>query len=318
MARELTMESPFPVRFKAWIDERFALEQGILFLVLYATAVALGKMSAGAGEIGIGIGEVLGFAGAWCFFFMLRVFDEHKDYEEDCKNYPERVLQSGLITLGHLKVAGGIAIAVQLGVSLALDAGFGPVTMWWLGVFAYSALMGKEFFVGEWLSKRLLLYAVSHMVIMPLSLLWMAQIGAGEAAIPLEIGMLAGLSFLSGAAFEVTRKTRGPEEERDEVDSYSKILGTTGAPVVIFLFLAASAVVQAALLHWIFAGDVAFWWYLILAVGVLPAAATLVQFAKAPSEKGREKNEGTAALAMLTGYVVVMAAAAVARGVTWV
>ena len=36
------------------------------------------------------------------FFFRLRVFDELKDYELDLQNHPQRVLQSGRITLRKL------------------------------------------------------------------------------------------------------------------------------------------------------------------------------------------------------------------------
>ena len=313
----VTPESPLVARFLAWMNERFPFSHGILFFVLYATAVIAGQMSVTGGEIAFGTREVLGFVPAWCFFFMLRVFDEHKDYEEDCKNYPDRVLQSGLITLGHLKVAGGFAIVAQFVGSLALDGGFGPITVWWFVTFGYSLLMAKEFFVGEWLGKRLALYAVSHMIVMPIAMLWMAQIGAGDTPIPWTIGLLAALSFLSGASFEVTRKMRGPEEERDEVQSYTQIMGTNGAPVFVFMLLFASTIVQAGLLHWIFDGAASWWWYVLLVAGITPAAYTLAKFRSQPSQKAREANEGSVSLAMLFSYLVVVAAIVVERGLSW-
>ena len=95
----------------------------------------------------------LGFIAVVSFFLMLRVFDEHKDYELDCLNHPNRVLQSGLISLGHLKVLGGIAILIQLGVSMWLDGGIGPVSTVWFVVVGWSLLMAVEFFCGEWLEK---------------------------------------------------------------------------------------------------------------------------------------------------------------------
>ena len=318
MATELTLQSPFSKRFMAWMNERFPLPNGLLFLVLYFTAVFTGHFAVGGGEVEIGWREVLGFAPAWCYFFMLRVFDEHKDYDEDLINYPDRVLQSGLITLDHLKVAGGLAIAVQFFGSLFLDGGFGMITMWWLAVFAYSSLMGKEFFVAEWLKSHFVLYAVSHMLSMPLVLIWLAQVGAGNETLPVEIGLLAGLAFLSGTAFEVTRKMRGPEEERDTVDSYTKIMGTGGTPIFVFAVLVASAGVQVALLHWVFDGAVAWWWYAILAGGLLLPGATLMKFRKEPSAKMRETNEGTVALNMLMSYVVLISAIGVEHGVQWV
>lgn len=316
MPTALTLESPFHKRFMAWINERFALPNGLLFLVLYFTAVFTGHFAVGGGEVEIGWRELLGFAPAWCYFLMLRIFDEHKDYDDDLVNYPDRVLQSGLITLGHLKVVGVICIAVQMFGSLLLDGGFGKVTMWWLVVFGYSLLMGKEFFVPEWLKSHFVLYAVSHMLSMPVVLIWLAQIGAGSETLPLEIGLLAGLAFLSGTAFEVTRKMRGPEEERENVDSYTKIMGTGGAPVFVFAVLTASAGVQVALLHWVFGGDVAWWWYAILVGGLVLPGATLMKFRSEPSAKMRETNEGTVALNMLMSYVVLIAAVWVHNGAT--
>jgi 4-hydroxybenzoate polyprenyltransferase len=274
----------------------------------------LGRFVAADGPILLGLADIPGFFAAWCFFLMLRVFDEHKDYDLDLANHPERVLQSGLVTLTHLKVVGAVAIAVQVGVSLWLDRGFGAVTVTWLVVMGWSTLMAKEFFCGAWLEKRLLLYALSHMVVMPMALIWLVQMGAGGEPLPLWVGWLALLSFCSGAAFEVTRKTRGPEEERDGVDSYTKVMGTGLAPLVILGFLVLSTVVLAVLLRQVL-GAVAGYWYLLLGVSLALPAVTLLQFRAKPSAKGRKKNEGTVALAMLMGYAILIAALWVARGV---
>lgn len=314
----VTMQSPLPSRILAWFNERFPFEHGILFFALYATALFVGRYATTTGTIEVGLKEVLGFLPVWCFFLMLRVFDEHKDYVSDCRNYPDRVLQSGLITLGHLKVVGAFAIAVQLGGSLLLDGGFGNITIWWLGVFAYSLLMAKEFFVAEWLSKRLALYAVSHMLVMPLAMLWMAQIGAGADALPVQAGLLAGLAFLSGGAFEVARKIRAPEEEREEVDSYTKILGTGGAPLVVGALLTISVVVLSVLIVWVKEGTPSFVWFGVLTAILVVPLITLQKFRSQPTPKGRKTNEGLVSMAMLASYLVVIAAILTTRGLGWV
>jgi 4-hydroxybenzoate polyprenyltransferase len=317
MPQKLSPNTALPLRFLAWMNERFPFDHGILFFVLYATALITGRLAAGSAEITVGLADLVGFVPAWSFFLMLRVFDEHKDYESDCKNYPERVLQSGLVTLGHLKVAGGLAIAAQLGGSVWLDGGFGPITMIWLVVMGYSLLMAKEFFVGEWLGKRLALYAVSHMVVMPMAMVWMAQMGTRGANPTATIGLLAGLSFLSGGAFEVTRKMRGPEEERDEVDSYTKVLGVGGAPIVVMVILGASTAIQVLLLHAIFGGPAHFAWYAVLGAGLVLPMAVLMRFRTAPSAKARKLNELLVSMSMLLSYVVVVSAIVVERGVQW-
>ncbi|PJB40616.1 MAG: prenyltransferase [Deltaproteobacteria bacterium CG_4_9_14_3_um_filter_63_12] len=318
-SKTLTLESPLPTRFLAWMNERFPFSHGILFFVLYATALLAGRFSASSAPLTFGLVDLLGFLPAWCFFFMLRIFDEHKDYELDCQNYPQRVLQSGLITLKHLKVAGAFAIGTQLVGSLALDwhACGGSIGLLWSGVFVYSLLMAKEFFVSHWLARRLVLYAVSHLVVMPIAMLWMAQMGAGAGTLAPQIGLLAGLSFLSAAAFEVTRKLRAPEEERESVQSYTQVLGVRRAPILVMGLLAGSTALQVVLVHWVLAGAVSIVWYLVLGAGLLMPIVVLQRFRSTPTIKNRKANEGLVSLAMLMSYLVVVTALIVERGLSW-
>lgn len=311
------MQSPLPRRFLAWMNERFPFANALLFFSLYATAVLVGQVATSPGEVAFGLREIAGFLPVWCFFFLLRIYDEHKDYEEDCQNYPDRVLQRGLITLGHLKVAGALAIVTQLVGSLWLDGGFGIITLWWIAVFVYSVLMTVEFFVREWLTQRLVLYATSHMLIMPLAVLWMVQIGAGDQPLPLEVGYLAALAFLCGGAFEVTRKIRAPEEEREEVDSYTKVFGTTGAPLVVAVLLTLATGALAMLLIWIADGMPSVGWFGALVAILLASLIPLQRFRSTPSPKGRKTNEVLVSLSMIASYIVVIAFVAVYHGISW-
>ena len=236
---------------------------------------------------------------------MIRIFDEHKDYAIDVINHPQRVLQSGRITLTHLKTLGAIAIVVQLVFSW-LVAGEVGVMVWGI-MFAYLCLMGVEFFCGEWLEKQLLLYALTHMAIMPLIVWWLAVVANPEVQFtPVLIAMMS-LAFVSGFCFEITRKTRGPEEERDTVDSYTKILGVKGATTLVFVLVSAMVANQIVLLllanvSWLIV-------YAVLAILVWGLAIkSLMKFLKAPTLEGREDNEKAVAITMLLGYVLVIAA----------
>ena len=312
---DLSSESSLPARLWAWCSERFPLAHGALFAVLYATALLFGRFLTQDGPLAVEpLADVVGFAAAWAFFLMLRIFDEHKDYDLDLLNHPERVLQSGLITLGHLKGLGVVAIALQVGATLWIDGGLGPATVAWAVVILWSSLMAKEFFVGAWLEKRLVLYAVSHMVVMPMALVWMAALGATPARLTGSVALLALLSFLSGAAFEVTRKTKGPEEERETIQSYSRVFGATRAPLVAGALLLLSAGVQVALLFAILSDGPHPAWYAGLAAPPLIALVVLQRFRQAPSAAARGANEGAVSLAMLGSYVVVLAAMIVERG----
>jgi len=232
------------------------------------------------------------------------------------KNHPHRVLQIGLITLKHLKVLGLISVAGQIVWSLALDGFvFGAVTVSWLIMFVYLCLMGAEFFCGEWLEKRLTLYAFSHMLIMPLIVYWLANLAVPgvELSTPLIIMMV--LAFVSGFCFEITRKTRGPEEERDTVDSYSRIFGTKGSAYVVIALIISMLVTQIALIY--FVGATPVWTYGIALVAMFFLSVNqVVKFIKAPTLKGREKNEAAVAINMLAGYLIVMIAVFIENGFT--
>lgn len=294
--------------------ERFGPDHWVMFFVLWATALVTGRFlsggsPSGGAELAFSPGDLAGFAAAWCFFLMLRVFDEHKDYEADLHNHPDRVLQSGRISLGHLKALGLIAILTQAIVSLSFDSWtFGSVTAWWALVIVWSSLMAKEFFVGEWLEKRLILYAISHMVVMPMAMVWMAQMGAGSLELPLEVGLLAGLSFLSGAAFEVTRKTKGAEEERDTIDSYSKILGPTASAATALFLLIGGAGLLALLIHHVLGEDAHIGWYVGLAAMLAGPATSLHLYKNHPTAKGRKLNEAAVGMTMLGSYCLLIAA----------
>lgn len=316
-AMDVTSRSPFARRFLAWMAERFPAANAVLIVVLYLTAALYGASLVGGGELELSFGDLLGFAAGYAFFFMLRVFDEHKDYELDCQNHPNRVLQRGLISLGHLKVAGAIAIAVQLAVSIGWDRGLGPVSFWWALALVWSLLMAREFFAREWLQRRFLLYAFSHMLVMPLMLVWMAQMGAGEAALPREVGLLAILAFLSGASYELARKVRAPGDERSGVDTYTKILGVKGAAAAILMVLAGSTTVALLLLRGAGGGELAPAAIAAIAVGFVLPAATLYGFARTPTGKLAKRSELTVSVTMLVQYITVIATLIAERGVAW-
>lgn len=317
MAVPLTADSPLALRLLAWSSERFPLAQAPLLLVFYGAALLFGRFLAGEAPLALRPGDALGFLAAWSFFLLLRIFDEHKDYALDALNHPQRVLQKGLITLSHLKVAGALAVAVQAGVSLGLDGGVGPITTRWLLTLTWSLLMAWEFFCGAWLRPRLVLYAFSHMLVMPLALVWMASIGAAPMVLSPRVWALALLSFLSGAALEVTRKSWAPAEERDTIDSYSQAFGVSAAPLVIVGLLAASFSVQFVILRWVLSGQAAWPWLAAAFVLVLAPAAVVLHFRRTPTVAGRKRNEAAVGLHVLVGNVLIACALVAARGLRW-
>lgn len=305
--QKLNLDNPITARILAWMDERFPLKNAIVCVVWYLFSALLARYSDGDGSVYLGFVDVFNALAAWSFFLLLRVYDEHKDYELDMQNYPERVLQSGLINLTHLKVIGILCVAYQLFWCVYLDEGFGNIFVAWLVMFIYGLLMAKEFFVGAWLEKRLFLYALTHQLIVPMIVWWMCCLGDTNVAFSGVVILLVALSFATSMNLELVRKTRGPEEERDTVDSYSKVFGTVGSAYFVLALATVMFVLMLVILNVLVSSSFLVGNGLIV-VAYLYSAISLYSFIRAPSLAGREKNELACALLMLIGYSVLIAA----------
>jgi len=319
MYTSASMNDALSSRIFAWMDERFPFKNALLFFILYLTSAVVAR-SALNGEVQVSLVDVLACIVTWSLFLVIRIFDEHKDYALDVVNHPQRVLQSGLITLKHLKVLGAVAVIVQFVFSLYSDGfAFGGATISYLIMFTYLCLMGAEFFCGEWLEKRLTLYALSHMLIMPLIVYWLANLAVPNAVLNESLMVMMLLAFISGFCFEITRKTKGVEEERDTVDSYSRIFGTKGSAYIVMMLVSMMLLSQGALL--IVLGVNYIGWLLIPLIVMYGVAIRQVKrFIANSTIEGREKNEAAVAINMLIGYLVIIIAVLVNNGMTgiWV
>lgn len=219
----LSPHAPLVQRVGAYLDERFPVgAYGTLVAVFSASAMLCawglqGELSRPAHLWlrGAAAGLVVLLA-----FFHIRVFDEHKDAVGDRRAHPERLLSRGVVTLGLLARLGALAVVLQALLAGALGL---PALLAWLAVFAFTLLMRVEFFVGAWLQRRLLLYALSHNPVVALLALFLwAASGAPWDWAFLALAAFASLSMLG---FELARKLHLPEEEHPEVPSYSSVLG---------------------------------------------------------------------------------------------
>ena len=311
----VTHESPLLARIGAWSLERYPPPITVINILVYFTVAGVAKLLVGDGTVDFDMTrDLLGALAFSCFPLMIRVFDEHKDYEEDVHNHPDRILQQGIITLGHLKVVGAIAIGLQLGISLYLDGGFGLITIAWLIVMGWSLLMAKEFFVGEWLEKRLFLYAFSHQLVSPMASYWivcMAQAKSLEPGVfPVDdIWPVTFLLMASGFAIEVSRKFKAPSQERETVDSYTKALGIGGAVTTALIFLFAETVLTYLILGQVY-GDagVSIVWTAVVALPFVGAVPLYLKFKSNPTEDMPKKIEGMSGVIMLLMHVYILVA----------
>ena len=183
------------------------------------------------------------------FFFQLRITDEFKDYEEDLKYRSYRPVQRGVVSLKTLRKIGIATVIVQIILAHIINP---KLIYFMLLVWVYMFLMTKEFFIKNWLTEKILIYALSHVVIMIFITLVILK-GTGyileshfletlylsleryEKNIFIGLIPLFALNYLNGIVLEIGRKTRRADEEEHGVQTYSKLWGRKKAVIILSL-----------------------------------------------------------------------------------
>lgn len=209
--------------------ERFPLlGHGLLVAAFSFSAVSYSRICRGATGFVDGPTFAVGVFTTVSLFFLVRVFDEFKDAEDDARYRPELPVPRGLVTLRELATVGaGLAILLVL-----LNLYFFPKMLLILAaVIGYLLLMGKEFFVSDWLKARQFWYVTSHMFIIPLVDVYASGLDWLLAGVAAPVGLLFffAVSYMNGIVLEVGRKIRTPEQESPGVLTYSAMLGANRA-----------------------------------------------------------------------------------------
>lgn len=221
-----------PNRWWVYQKERFPVfKHGLLIAVFSLSAVCYSSLLRAAVPPSAS-GSAVAFITVFIFFLTLRIADEFKDYDDDMRYRPYRAVPRGLVTLRELGVVAVIGGCIQVGLCLWLDV---QLLLPLFAAWAYLALMSKEFFAGEWLKARPVVYMFSHMVIMPLIVFFATAcdwLVAGDGKIPHGIAWFLAVSFFGGIVIEIGRKVRAPEDEEEGVDTYSRVWGPAPAVMV--------------------------------------------------------------------------------------
>lgn len=179
-----------------------------------------------------------GFLYAMWLFATLRLMDELKDYHKDKVAHPERPLPRGLLKAERVSTVINALMVFGIGLSFGFAAlsrvamTLAVVTTLWLW------LMYKEFYVGESLQRRPLLYAISHqLILIPMCLLMVALVG-GDIASPLHFGWALGVlgAFFS---YEVSRKL--DPAAHPILGTYLSVYGRSGSAAIVFVLTTIAA-----------------------------------------------------------------------------
>ena len=289
-------------RWWTYQKERFPIfAHGALIVAFSSSAVCFSALLGGRIEFPPWQSFLAAFVTSFIFFLQLRIADEFKDIDEDTEFRPYRPVPRGLVSLGELGVVFVLGAAVQLGVSLWLDAKL----VWVLLVaWIYLALMSHEFFAREWLKARPITYLWTHMLIMPLVDLYAT---AAEwlplgASVPRGLIVFLAVSFCNGIVIEMGRKIRAPEDEETGVPTYTRLWGTKGGPMVWL-----GAILTTAILAGSAGFLINFGWPTVAVLVVLVSVATwlAVSFAKAPSSRLAKHFENLSGIWTLAMYLTL-------------
>jgi len=185
-------------------------------------------------DMKIGVEVILAFVGTVVFFFKLRCFDEIKDLDLDFKINSTRPLPRGLVSVFEVKDMALLclllenlifySISIKSGVAMSLAS-------------LYSLIMYKEFFLGTKFRDKLTTYATAHtLVTILLSLsIFCALLNDSIFNLDFKYYAFSIVSWLLFNIFELGRKTFLASEEKNQVESYSKVWGKMGAVVLVLI-----------------------------------------------------------------------------------
>lgn len=167
------------------------------------------------------------FVVAFLQFLMVRIVDEFKDYEEDCKYRPYRPVPRGLVTLKELKVLFIICAILQV----VITGIFNREGLILLGiVWIFFAIMSKGFFIKKFLDKHILAEVTLDEILMPILVLYLSSFIYIDYS---NIWTLLLISYVISWIVEIARKVRCKEDEEEGVKTYTAVFGIGKAVLIL-------------------------------------------------------------------------------------
>ncbi len=170
--------------------------------------------------------------GMW-LFATLRLMDELKDYDKDLIAHPYRPLPRGVLKVGLVEKVIHGSMLLGVAISFGFFAFDKVASILALITTAWLWLMYKEFYLGEKLSKRPLLYAITHQIILvpfclALSVAPMEDGNVNYFVFWWAVGVLG--SFFT---YEVSRKL--DPKAHPVLDTYLSVYGKGGSMAIVLV-----------------------------------------------------------------------------------
>ena len=195
----------------------------LLGYLVFAEIYFIVLFNHGISNFEFGIQElVCGFT-IFSFLCWLRIADDFKDYELDCRLFKERPLPSGRVTKKDLK----IFVSILISITILLNFLFMNNFLFCVILYTYGSLMAVWFFQKHKIAKSLPLALVTHnpvQLIMNIYIISFVIIKYNLEIVNIYNILAIFTLYFPALIWEVSRKIRAPKDETEYV-TYSKLFG---------------------------------------------------------------------------------------------
>ena len=170
-----------------------------------------------------GIQEIVCGFTVFSFLCWLRIADDFKDYELDCRLFKERPLPSGRVTKKDLK----IFVSILISITILLNFLFMNNFLFCIILYTYGSLMAVWFFQKHKIAKSLPLALITHnpvQLIMNIYIISFIIIKYNLEIVNIYNILTIFTLYFPALIWEVSRKIKAPKDETEYV-TYSKLFG---------------------------------------------------------------------------------------------
>jgi len=222
---------------------KLILASVILFFEIYFLVILISDVP----SFNIGLQEIIGCITIFTFLLSLRIADDFKDYKTDLKLFSHRPLPSGRVKKSDL-----ITLLVFINaVTITLNLLFMNNLIYYGIMMTYGILMSVWFFARTKIQTNLPLALVTHnpiQLIMNMYIITFTCIKYNLPLLSFNTILIAFTLYWPGLLWEISRKTRAPEDET-EYTTYSKLFGLNKVARFILLVMFFD-VVTSSMLMW--------------------------------------------------------------------
>lgn len=211
-------------RLRIYFKEMYPLIPRLaLGFIIFGEIYFIVLLNYGVKDFFLGIQEAVGGFTVFSFLLWLRIADDFKDYELDCRLFPQRPLPSGRVKKKDLAVF----VVILISATVVLNIIFMNNFWFFLFLYVYGTLMSLWFFQRKKIQKSLPLALITHnpvQMIMNIYIISFTCIKYHLKGVTWITFLAAWTLYFPALIWEISRKIRAPQEETEYV-TYSSLFG---------------------------------------------------------------------------------------------